>query len=59
MRKRFVPTLALAALALVTAPSAFADTITLTNGNKLEGKARRVGDRVIIKTPGGGGFGKA
>jgi hypothetical protein len=45
--------LAAAGLALLLSAVAFADTVTLTNGRKLEGKARRAGDRVIIKTPGG------
>jgi len=54
MCNRFVlQCLGVAALVVTLAPFAAADTVTLTNGNQLEGKARRVGDRVIIKTPGG------
>lgn len=45
--------LVLAFLIAASAASARADEVLLTNGGKLEGKARRDGDRVVIETSGG------
>lgn len=45
-----------AAFAVLAAPpcaAARADEVLLTNGGKLEGKATRVGDRVVVETTGG------
>lgn len=53
MRSLFVSYVVPATLVLSLSALALADTVTLANGHKLEGSARRVGDRVVIQTAGG------
>lgn len=49
-----LPALLLVLLVVVSSGPIFADTITLQNGGRIEGRAIEQGDRVVIELPGGG-----
>lgn len=53
VRRPLVSTPLVLAVVFAAAASARADEILLSNGKKLEGKARREGDRVLVEVPGG------